>query len=535
LGTALNRAGSNRKALESFLQSYPKGSLEAHAASFLVRNLPLQDAAILTAEDLRTILRHAFAARQVTPWGPLPPWEVFLHFVLPHRISQEPYEPWREPLWKSLQEVVKASGTVDQAVVGVWRWVQRHVRYASSSSRDLGPLALLKLGMGRCEELAILMVAALRSIAIPARTCFTPQWQDREGNHGWVEVWVSGRWHPLDPGLPAPRTWPRQGAHAIRGLALALSPVYGIYETPEEVYEYGPAYTLINRTAAYTPAWSLGMRVLDTEGRPLPSAEVRILVPHAGGIAPLTVLSCGPDGTGSVTLGWGKYLLSSSQKGATTFEWVELGKTHPDVIVLDLSRPRGIEGTFPPESGSTGACARSKSDEEEPGPERHHEAALDPKDRVECPPGTWEDEAALAHAQRRRLEALGFTYPDQLFRDYVLSQRIHNEPCSPWRKELQEVSAPLREIPLQVVPDRIASILGRLRQAPRHFFSPPMTPGAVLTGGWFARPEDAAILGVALFRSLGIPSRFVPESGMVRYRLGKDWADLHIIATDPPH
>ena len=87
------------------------------------------------------------------------------------------------------------------------------------------PLSSLKARQTSCTGLAIYVVAALRSVGIPARVAGTPHWNkcggrgktcstcpagdlctvgnhssdDACGNHDWAEVWADGGWHFIDP------------------------------------------------------------------------------------------------------------------------------------------------------------------------------------------------------------------------------------------------------------------------------------------------------------------------------------------------
>ena len=51
-----------------------------------------------------------------------------------------------------------------------------------------------RTALGRCGEESALLVAALRSMCIPARQCYTPRWAHTDSNHAWVEAWADGRW-----------------------------------------------------------------------------------------------------------------------------------------------------------------------------------------------------------------------------------------------------------------------------------------------------------------------------------------------------
>ncbi len=63
--------------------------------------------------------------------------------------------------------------------------------------------AILKMGRGDCSEYARLTVAALRASGFPAReisgVAYLGDATPGLGYHAWVEVYVDGRWFPMDP------------------------------------------------------------------------------------------------------------------------------------------------------------------------------------------------------------------------------------------------------------------------------------------------------------------------------------------------
>ncbi len=57
---------------------------------------------------------------------------------------------------------------------------------------------------GRCGEESTFLVAALRSVGIPARQVYTPRWAHTDDNHAWVEAWADGKWYFLGACEPEP-------------------------------------------------------------------------------------------------------------------------------------------------------------------------------------------------------------------------------------------------------------------------------------------------------------------------------------------
>lgn len=48
------------------------------------------------------------------------------------------------------------------------------------------------------------LVAALRTVGIPARQVYTPRWAHTDDNHAWVEAWADGQWYYLGACEPEP-------------------------------------------------------------------------------------------------------------------------------------------------------------------------------------------------------------------------------------------------------------------------------------------------------------------------------------------
>ena len=87
ISQSLERAGANRAEIEAFLAS-GQGE-KAQAAEFLVANMPTADLCSLNRKALAENLDLAFRIREELPWGKTPTFPYFLHYVLPHRVTQE--------------------------------------------------------------------------------------------------------------------------------------------------------------------------------------------------------------------------------------------------------------------------------------------------------------------------------------------------------------------------------------------------------------------------------------------------------------
>jgi len=122
---AMEEAGENRGALEAVLQKTDPA--RKAWAEFLIANLPACDLAQAQSEVLLEHLAYADTARQELPWGVTVPEDVFYHYVLPPRVSQEPLEAWRRYFFEQLFSVVMDCKTMEEASYEVNRWCAERV------------------------------------------------------------------------------------------------------------------------------------------------------------------------------------------------------------------------------------------------------------------------------------------------------------------------------------------------------------------------------------------------------------------------
>ena len=142
-------------------------------------------------------------ARDEMPWGKMVPKREFRHFVLPVRINNENLDTARIVFYNELKHRVKGLSMKD-AILEVNHWCHEKVSYRPSDARTSSPLATVRTAYGRCGEESTLLVAALRSVCIPARQVYTPRWAHTDDNHAWVEAWADGEWFFLGACEPEP-------------------------------------------------------------------------------------------------------------------------------------------------------------------------------------------------------------------------------------------------------------------------------------------------------------------------------------------
>jgi len=332
LNAQRQRAGQRAEALFTPLE---KGSSlsdgERADYRFLLANLPLSDLAAMEARDLVDNVRSASRARLRMPWGRSVPDELWRHYVLPHRISQEPFTRWRARFLKELEPRLAGMG-MRQAALEVNHWCHEQATYTPTDGRDQDPLTTLRAGRGRCEEEMILAIAALRSVGIPARQCYTPYWAHSNDNHAWVEVWTDGAWSFMGACEPAPALNQAWFTEPARRAMLVVSQAYGAVAPGGEplLREEGRS-TSVNSTAVYGPVKDLHLRVVDAKGRPRAAERVLFSLFNYGGWMPALAQVTDAAGTLRLSCGRGSWLISAGDG-----DWAGMVHAAPGDTALTL-------------------------------------------------------------------------------------------------------------------------------------------------------------------------------------------------------
>ena len=314
-----------------WLVTLAPGSLERDAAEWILAWLPLSDLVDLDLPLLREHVELAAATYREAPWRDKLPRELWLHFVVPHRVSQEPAQCWRGVIRDELWPRVKDADNMEAAALAVNRWCREQATFKPTSGRDQGPLTTMARGIGRCEEEMILTISALRAAGIPARSCATPYWSFTDNNHAWVETWADGRWWYLggcEPDRCLNRAW---FTNSARRTGFVRSVGYGEFDpAPEPLYRAEDGSTLVNTTAVYTdPIFvtaELGGRFAQADER-----EIRVNVLNFGSLRPVAKFDAGE----TIALGPGEYAFTAGSEEELLLE-VAGGRSGDEVsITLD--------------------------------------------------------------------------------------------------------------------------------------------------------------------------------------------------------
>ncbi|MCK4305806.1 MAG: transglutaminase domain-containing protein [Candidatus Eisenbacteria sp.] len=556
------------QAIGAWFARLEEGGLEREAAALILAWLPTSDLATLDLALLKEHVDVAARSYREAPWRDRLPYEIWLRYVAPHRVSQEPLQHWRGFLHDRLWPIVKDIESMELAALAVNRWCREQVTFISTSGRDMGPLTTLKRGLGRCEEEMILAISALRSVGIPARSCATPYWPFRDNNHAWVEVWADGQWYYAES-CNAPRclnkTW--FGRSARRG-GFVRSVAYGEFVPEDEpLYRAEKGSTLINSTHVYTNPFLLTATVEDS-----PEADIYVNVFNFGALRPIAKLRSGT----SIEVGAGEYALTAEVDGELLWKIIQ-GRPGGDTRAIlrasdrydfaispgfwlryseaDAAPARDVNLVTDEEmrlhklrvgarkedraklhslSESETAARDSLSEKDkkrldtilEKPMERvslifllldwfcdieQREALLaflelaDDKDLLQL------DEAAIrAHldgalAVRHRLEPLGLSVPESLFVANILANRIHRERACDWRSPLPLIE--LGKDAQSSLERLLAEFRDHVEEVEGGFFGNPMPPQDVWRLG-LGTEKDLAVALVGLCRRNGFPARY---------------------------
>ena len=324
------------------LDSMDLNKAERQAMEFLYAYMPLGDIVNMSPEYY---LRHydlTMKAMAEMPWGKMVPERELRHFVLPVRVNNENLDESREVFYAELAPRIKGLSMYD-AVLEVNHWCHEKAVYMPSDRRTSSPLATIKTAYGRCGEESTLLVAALRSVGIPARQVYTPRWAHTDSNHAWVEAWVEDRWYFLGACEPEPVLdlgW--FNAPASRGMLMHTN-VFGKYDGPEDVVNRTPNYTEINVIENYAPeSAALEVQVVDKEGKPVEGAKVEFKIYNYSNFDTVASKYSDAEGKSSLTAGIGDMLVHVSKDGLFGFRKVRYGQESSVAIALEYEEGSDI-------------------------------------------------------------------------------------------------------------------------------------------------------------------------------------------------
>lgn len=307
------------------------------AMEFLLGHLPASDLDCYPFELFLDFAGHALFLRENDSVCGALDWELFAHYVLFPRVNDEDLSPHRALFYQALSPRLAGIEDEQARVLAVNRWCHEYASYQAQDERTASPLTVFRCGSGRCGELSAFLVAALRSVGIPARQVYVPRWSHCDDNHAWVEALCGGEWRffgGCEPEPVADRGWFNTAASRAM---LVHSRLFGKGESHLHGQPLGREgiVTWYNQTARYAPVREYLLRAVTEDGVPAAGARLELQVLNEGSFHTIAVLTADAQGRARVRLGDGSLHVLAVWNGLTAE-----GGCVDGTVTLTLRRPR---------------------------------------------------------------------------------------------------------------------------------------------------------------------------------------------------
>lgn len=165
-------------------------------------SMPADDRNSMTTSILEDHVLGAMNSKNI--WYNYLPDYIFLNYLLPCRISNEPLSSYRSALGAWLSRRVQSAETIPEMAEAI-NDVINHVITLTRTRSDgsvLSPTQIIPAEQGSLEEKWVLLGASLRTMGIPARP--VAGWfpgVDRN-LYFWFDIWTDQEWQTLSRGMP---------------------------------------------------------------------------------------------------------------------------------------------------------------------------------------------------------------------------------------------------------------------------------------------------------------------------------------------
>lgn len=528
------------------------------AMEFLWEHLPQSDLDGYPFGLFLAFADHALRLRREAPWCAALEPELFDYYVLFPRVNDEDLSRHRALFYDALWPRIQALPTVEDKVLEVNRWCHEQAAYQAQDSRTASPLTVFRSGSGRCGEESGFLVAALRSVGIPARQVYVPRWAHCDDNHAWVEALCGGQWRFLGSCEPEPvldRGW--FNTPASRAM-LVVSRIFGRGESPLHGEYLGQVKGVCwyNQTPRYARTRRYTFRALVGDA-PAAGAAFQLQLLNEASFCTIVTLKADKNGEAQAELGLGSLHVLAVRDGlraegdcaggsltlrllpsaAGDAPWTDFDVCAPEAApvnpaVLDAAQRAARAAVLREGSALREArlAAFRQPGGENPERERLLQQARGNRAQIAAFLGRDGDprreallrtlpEKDLRDAQAEILEdhlqnaAPQGTLPEEIYRQYVLCPRVELERLTPWRSALRAALPPDGTDPAALW----EQLCRRIRtDAVRNYGNLVWTPAEALRAGR-CDARSLRILYVALLRTMGIPARLRPLDGVPEF------------------
>ena len=517
------------------------------ALEFLYSHLPRSDLDSYSVPMFLSFIDHALALRASAPWCAELDEEIFLHYVLFPRVNDEDLSFHREIFRAALWDRIAHLPTTEEKVLEVNRWCCEMASYEMQDDRTASPLTVWRSGSGRCGEESAFLVAALRSVGIPARQVYSPRWAHCDDNHAWVEALCGRTWRFLGACEPEPipdRGW--FNSPASRAL-LVHSRLFGEGSHPlhGEIIGQENCVRWYNQTARYALTRRYRFRA-EENGVAVSGAEISVQVLNEASFHTIATMTADRNGEASIELGIGDFHVLARLGN----KWAEYDVRGEEMIALQLVplsngdtpwqavdyiapidhpvNPASLNAEQKKERKKVlDACAEIRKERIRTADTGEIAAFLaiddDPRRRKMVETLSQKDHrdvtAEILRAHFDHLPAQG-EMTDELYCPYVACPRIELEPLTAWREPLKKA---LAENDVHEPEDVFALLERDFFALEKNTYANLVTTPAEAWKMRSCSARSERILTVAMLRTLGIPSRLRDFDGEVEFFRDGGW------------
>lgn len=297
---------------------------------FYYAYMPISDIISYSPSLFLKIVKDTLYIKEILNWDI--DEELFLNYVLSYRINNENIVDYRKLFFDELYDRIKDKNMHD-AALEVNYWCFEKATYKSTDIRTASPLTVIKNAFGRCGEESTLCVAALRSVGIPARQCYTPRWSHCDDNHAWVEVYVDGAWHFIGACEPEPVMDKGWFVSSAQRAMLIHSRVFSALVKKDIITNQTPKITEVNLLNRYTDTKALKIKVVKNN-LPLSDIKVQFEVINYSELYPIAALKTDKNGECQLVTGLGDLFVHITDNKRFMYQKADMRKT--DFIIFDF-------------------------------------------------------------------------------------------------------------------------------------------------------------------------------------------------------
>lgn len=520
----------------------------ALALKFLYTTMPLSDVGNYGVSSFLDYAEHGVFLWENSPYVKKMPEEIFLNYILYHRINTEEILDCRSIFYEDLKDRIQGK-SMAEAAIEINYWCAEKATYHTTDNRTIAPINVCRCGNGRCGEESTFTISALRSAGIPARQVYAPFWSHCDDNHAWVELWCDGKWYFTGACEPEPILNKGWFTNASSRAMMVHSRWFDkIVPENEDVNGIEGNAMVLNQLRRYADVKEVSIRLKKPDGTPAAGTRLSLEVFNYSQFLPIAHMVTDEKGEIHVTTGKGSLHITVMQDGL----WAEgaIDTRKEDILELTLKEfaiPEGWQNFDSIAPIDTPVNTDQPTEEQKEERDRRLAEALKIRTaKVEAFIPDWKvdfvdkagenkevcEKLMSVLTDKDRIDAkptvlkshvdaalhLKDAYPENIYYSYVLNPRVFNEVMTDYRGAIEaafteEEKAAFREDPKAIwswIEENI-KVCPEAEQESVYFV--PTASLKIRKSSELSRH----ILFVAIARTLGVPARLNPMDGAMEY------------------